>query len=435
MILLDKGENMKNKLNQVTKSLNGFTKKIESKLLSLVNLKKLIKKKKSKKIFGLLEVSILIMLTMTFSLAMGGFLSFRFIAKENKATISTEMNEFIKNYNYIKDNYYMDVKDNTMLDAAIKGLLESLQDPYSTYIENTSNFTLYLDGSFIGVGVQINNTDDGISIIKVFDDSPAKVKGLKVNDIIISVNGEDFTDQPASAVPTYVKNHAGPFTIKVLRDGVEKVFTMEKALVIIPSVSHKLYNRGTEKIGYIKVEIFSETTYSQFKSALDDLKKQGMTSLIIDVRDNSGGHLSAVADMASLFLKNDKIIYKTQAKDITKDIYSTGRSNADYPIVFLANNASASASELFIAALKDNLGAKVFGTVTYGKGTIQELHNLSENTSYKITIKKWLTPNGTWIHGTGIAPDYHVLPNDAYNSNPIEANDNQLHDAINNLIK
>ena len=170
-------------------------------------------------------------------------------------------------------------------------------------------------------------------------------------------------------------------------------------------------------------------TDTQFKTKLKELEKDGIDSLIIDLRGNSGGHLTAVENMISEFLDKDKVIYQMETKSKIKKYYSKGNKTKIYPIVLLVDNDSASASEMMTAALKESYGATIVGMTTYGKGTVQELQDSNES-QYKITTKKWLTPNGNWINEVGIKPDYEMELDEKYFLEPTDAHDNQLQKAI-----
>ena len=176
------------------------------------------------------------------------------------------------------------------------------------------------------------------------------------------------------------------------------------------------------------MSIFAANTYTQYKENLESLEKQGIDALVVDLRDNSGGELNAATSIISLFMNKEKVIYQIETKDGSiEKTYSKGKKDKEYPIAILVNNNTASAAEVMTAALKDNLDAKVIGEKTFGKGTVQTVMNLSTGEQYKLTTKKWLTPNGEWINETGITPDIEVkLEKDK---------DNQLDEAVKYLAK
>ena len=176
--------------------------------------------------------------------------------------------------------------------------------------------------------------------------------------------------------------------------------------------------------------MFASNTADQFKAAVESLEKQGMDSLIIDVRYNTGGHLTSAVEILSYLLSSDKVIYQIESKGTTTKYYSKGSETKTYPIVVLQNKNSASASELLSAALKEEYGATIIGEVSYGKGTVQELVTLTDGTQYKFTTKKWLTPKGNWINGVGVSVDIEEALSKEYENNPTEENDNQLQRAV-----
>jgi carboxyl-terminal processing protease len=397
--------------------------------------KKFFPKKKKKIKFDIIEVLVLVFTTMILSVVMGSYLSYKFIGPRND--YSADLERFIKNYNYIIDNYYGDIDEKVLLDGAIEGVLEALGDPFSSYIDpDNDNLELYLDGSFKGIGVEIiNNQDSNILIKKVFSDSPAYKAGIKAGDVVLSVNDVDFTNKTPEELSLYIKSNNGPFTVRIRREAEEKIFILNKGLVIIESVTSKTFEINGKKIGMIKVDVFSATTYSQFRKKLIELEKEKIDSLIIDLRDNGGGHLGVVRDMVSLFLNKKHIIYQTEDKQEIKKYFSSGNIDKKYPIVLLSNVNSASASELMMAALRDNLNAQIIGERSFGKGTIQELQTLTDGNQIKLTIKKWLTPKGVWIHGKGLEPDIKISLDSKYYQEPIENNDTQLQKALEELSK
>ena len=203
----------------------------------------------------------------------------------------------------------------------------------------------------------------------------------------------------------YVKNSKNK-TVKltIKREEEEKEITINRKKVEVPSVESKIIEQDGKKIGYIDITVFSGVTYEQFKNQLEKLEKKGIQALIIDVRNDSGGYLTAVTDISSLFLKKGKTIYQLQddkKKEVVKDKTKESRS---YPVAVLVNAASASASEILASAIKESYGGLVVGTQTYGKGTVQKTKKLSDGSMIKYTIQKWLTPNGNWINEKGVTP-------------------------------
>lgn len=404
------------------------------------------KKQKSiymkKKDFQTLEVVILMLLTCVISLTVGGLLGIRFKeknrAQENIEIVGEEIQEFLKNYNYLIENYYGDIDKKELLNTAFKSMVDSLDDSYSgTIDESTSNnFDIELKGDYEGLGIEIiNDNEKNILIYGIIPNSPASKADIKIGDKLLIVNKQDVKNMTTT---DFIKNivkgsGASEFEIVLERDGTEHTITIKKETITLESVTSKIYYEGNKRIAYIKVSIFAENTYRQFKSELEKLEKDGFESLIIDLRDNSGGHLTTVKNMIGLFLDSSHVIYQVEDKKGREKVYSNGKVTKNYPIVIVGNANSASASEVMIGALTEEYGAVLIGNQSFGKGTVQELHSLTNGDEYKFTTKKWLTPKGNWVHNNGIKPKIEVTLSKEYYGNPIEENDNQLKAAINYL--
>ena len=375
----------------------------------------------------------LVVITCVVSLFMGYFFGTKIIAKQVDQEQAEALQKIASTFQDIKDNYYEEVDNETLVDGAISGMMAALGDPYATYLtdDNSNTFDIELQGSYEGIGIEVyNNEENEIEILTVFTDSPAEKAGIKAGDLIIKLNDEDVRKKSTKKlVDKIAKLKDKEFTITVLRNGEEKELTVKREYIEISSVSSEMIERNNQKIGYLAVSIFSQKTTSQFKKQLEELEKKGMDSLIIDVRGNSGGHLATVTDMLSLFLDDSHVIYQIQTKEKTEKFKSTGKTTKDYPIVILTDSSSASASELLTIALKEEYGAISIGTTTYGKGTVQELKTV-EGGEYKFTTKKWLSPKGNWINEKGITPDIEVTLDESYYSNPSKETDAQLQKAL-----
>ena len=389
--------------------------------------------------FKLSEVIILIIITLVIGFIIGLSIFKVAIEKDNVTYNDKELKKFIDNYNYILDNYYGELDKKELIDHAISGMIESIDDPYTTYIdENSSNtFSTTLEGSFEGIGVEIaTDSDNNIVVYSVIKDSPAEKAGVEPLDIINKINETSLDGLSTSDFVSMVKQSTNPvikLEIKRKNEIITKEIKREK--VTITSVESEVIQQQDKKIGYIYISIFANNTYSQFKKQLEDLEQKGIDSLIIDVRSNTGGHLTSVENILSLFLDSSHIIYQTEDKNGVVKTYSKGEVTKQYKIVVLTNESSASASEILAAAMSEEYGAKLVGKHTYGKGTVQELKTLPDGEQYKFTTKKWLTPKGNWINGTGIQVDVEVEFNKDYYENPTHENDKQLQEAINTLLK
>lgn len=396
---------------------------------------------KNKKInidkFSIKEVIILIVITAMVSLATGFVVTNRLLKDTQvggEKVDNENLETFIKNYNYIIGNYYGEYDETKLIDAALAGVLDALGDPHTVYIDENSvnNFNIQLEGNYEGLGIEIYNDTEGIIISKVFEQSPAYESGLKINDQILKLNGEDVTGIKAKDFSNLIKeNSQGNFKLTIKRGEEIKEIEVKKSNVTIDSVESKIFDKDNKKIGYIDITIFANNTYNQFKTQLEALENSNIDSLIIDVRNNTGGHLTSVENILSLFLDSSHVIYKMEDSSGVKEYHSTGDKTKQYPVVILTNEISASASEILAAAMKEEYGAKTVGKKTYGKGSAQELITLPDGTQYKFTTRKWLTPKGNSIDGIGVDVDKEVSLSTEYIKNPNDDNDDQLQEALN----
>lgn len=388
-----------------------------------------VNKKKEVPTFKTKEVVFLLLLTAVIGLTMGGLVTYNVALKGEK--VDDELQEFITNYDYIVDNYYGDVDKTKLIDSAIAGMLNTL-DKNSAYVGGSdTNFSIYLEGTYEGTGIQVYNDDNNnVVIYSVFEGTPASKAGLKPGDIIIRLNNKDTTNMTISDFSNLVKKQKGTFNITYRRDGKENTVKLKADTVELKSVSSKIIDKDEKKIGYIRATIFANNTYEQFKKELSGLEDKNIDGLVIDLRGNSGGHLSAAEQIISLFLDSSHPIYQIKSKDGQNKYYSTGKETKKYKITILIDGNSASASEVVTSALKEQYGAAVVGEKSYGKGTVQELQTLPNGEQYKLTTKTWLTSKGEVIDGKGIEPDYKVSLDDKYLEDPTDENDNQLQKAI-----
>lgn len=392
------------------------------------------RKVKKDELFTVKEVVLLLIITCVANTTI--FLFMNLNNKEEEIIYSNDeaINEIIESYNYIKENYYGDIDENELINGAIRGMTASLDDNYSSFIEESESDTydILLQGEYVGVGVQISQliNSDEIIVSTVFANSPAEEAGLMLGDIIRSINGMSTDTMNTATLSDYIKNgDISKFEMVVERNGEYKNITVNRGTITIDSVASEIIDNDGAKVGYITMNVFALNTDEQFREHLKKLEQSGMESLIIDVRGNTGGHLSSVTNIISEFLDSSKTIYQTSGKTQTV-VKSNGTETKNYKIVVLADGGSASASEVLLAALKESYGAVFVGEKTFGKGTIQEMKTISTGENYKITTKKWLTPQGNWINEKGIEPDYKVILNDSYYQNPIFENDNQLQEAL-----
>lgn len=439
------------------------------------NLDKEAKKKKTKKVveevkeevtqiqpdvivkkegFNLLEVILIMFITLVLGAMLGSGLTLARSSTnpnnsnvvENQTTLPTELEEFVSTYEDIKANYYEKIDDDKLLDAGIKGMIDFLGDKYSVYMdeEETKNFEEEVEGKYVGIATEIaikyldeeDITKFDIIISRPFENGPAYKAGLRKDDKLLKVNDEDVTNLSLTKVASKIKGVAGTkVKITVERDGKILDFDVTREEVELDSATSKMFEEKNKKIGYIKLDIFAANTANQFEKQLIKLESEKIDSLIIDVRDNSGGYLSTVTDIASMFLDKSKKIYQLDTRGSIETVYSKNAISRDYPITVLINEYSASASEILAGALLESYGAEVVGVNSYGKGTVQKAYQLESGATVKYTIQKWLTPNGNWINEKGITPTLKVEQDIKYYETLSDEDDYQLQKALELLSK
>lgn len=292
-------------------------------------------------------------------------------------------------------------------DNGFYGMTSFEVDPHTTYMsaEEMAQYTTNLSGTYVGIGVQYYESESGSFIIqRVFENSPAQKSGLEAGDIMIAVSGVNIEDEDIKEISSMVMGNEGTeVTITVIRDNKEMDFTMKRGKVL-----HSVFGLELEdNIGYIELDQFGESTAEEVLNYLE--KFEGKDSqLIIDLRDNGGGYLNSVVDIASYFIEKDKVVLITEGRNGSQIEQKTNydkQFNFD-EIVILINGGTASASEVLTAALVEHLdNVTVVGTLSYGKGTVQQSRMFNDNSAIKYTTAEWLTPNGNKIHRVGITPD------------------------------
>ncbi len=316
----------------------------------------------------------------------------------------------------IKRDYIQKVDDDKLLEGAIEGMIKTLDDPYSDYMnpEAAKEFTESLGSTFQGIGAEVTMQNGRVTIVSPFKGSPAEKAGLRPNDQILSVNGESLDGLELYKAVQKIRGPKGSKAVlKVLRPGSEEPMTITCIRDDIPieTVYSEVITQGNKKFGKLEITQFSAETAKDFTEQLASLEKQGIEGLVIDVRGNPGGYLLAVKEIGQLLVPNKGVIVKIQYGDNAKGeevISSTLDKAKPYPIVVLIDNGSASASEILAGAMRDSVGYKLVGEKTFGKGTVQNTVEMNDKSQLKLTIAKWLTPKGEWVHKKGIEPDYKV---------------------------
>lgn len=396
-------------------------------------------KEKGKNCFNILEVVIIMIITIICTATIVIKVSYSINNKKENVVVDTELLELKDTYTSIVKEYYEDIDKDELVASAIEGMIEYLDDPYSTYMdeEESTAFTQELEGEYVGIGTEISLSSNGkVTIINIFDDSPAAKAGLKLKDVIKKVDNNSIEGKTLSEISALIKGKSGTeVNLTVTRDGKDIDLNIIRGKVDLPSVKSKIIESNKKKIGYIDVDVFANNTFEQFEKNIDDLKSKGIESIIIDLRWNTGGYLSTAHSMAELFLNKGDVMYQLDTKGSIKKITSQVEKKYDFNVVVLVNKSTASASEIFTAALKENINAEVVGVTTYGKGKVQKTRTLSNGAMVKYTIQNWLTPSGNEIDGKGIEPTVKVELSDKYYENANEKNDNQLGKALEILSK
>lgn len=383
--------------------------------------------------FTILEVVLIIIIAILFGVIVGYFINY----SRNDTTKDSNLNEVVSTYNNIVNNYYVDIDKGKLADSAIKGMVESLDDPYSNYMDGSTanDFNESIDGSFTGIGVMIQNGEDYTTVIEVYDDAPAKKAGMQVGDVIIKVNGEDVKGMDGTALAKIIKGKKGTkVNITVKRNDEEISMDVKRDVVDLISVTDKIIEYEGKNIGYIRIDNFAANTYSQFYKSLKALENKKIDSLIIDVRSNPGGHLQQTKQILSLFFDSKTVLYQIKSKGKVEKAYSYSNESRKYPVAVLIDSASASASEILASCFKENY-KKVFiiGNTTYGKGTVQKTQTLKDGTTIKYTTETWLTSKGKSINEVGVTPTVEVSLTEKFVENPCDDNDDQLKEALNKL--
>lgn len=315
-----------------------------------------------------------------------------------------ELEEFVKVYKTLNDKYYDKVDKKGMLNAAEEAMASFLNDKYTTYLDNNEYNGIMdeLSGTYDGIGITIENN----KVISIMSSSPADKAGIKVGDIIVLINDASVEELDSSEISSIIKNTNETIDIGVKRNDELLHFLVQKEELVFPTTKYEIVDNTS--IGYIYIKNFSKNLKTQVEQALNYLELKNINSLIIDVRDNAGGYLSAAEETASLFIENGRVIYSLESNNRNYTYKDTTKESRKYKIVVLINGGSASASEILAAALKDSYGAILVGTKSYGKGKVQQVVPLSSGGSVKYTSAKWLTPSGKCIDGIGLYPDYNV---------------------------
>lgn len=335
----------------------------------------------------------------------------------------------------LEKKYIGEINDEELIEGAVKGYVDALGDPYTTYYTKKEMKTIMeeTNGNFVGIGVYMTKDleKNAILIIKPIENSPAEKAGILPGDIITKVDDVEYTGDKLEEASNKIRGEEGTkVKLEIYRNGETKTFELTRTKVVVSHVTTKVLNND---IGYIAISDFEGECASEFETKYKQLEKQGIKKLIIDIRNNGGGIVDEALKIANMLVDKDSTLLITKDKSDKEEVTkATEKPIINIPTVVLVNEYSASASEILVGALKDNGKATLVGTKTYGKGIIQELHQLSDGSGLKITVSEYYTPNHNAIHKIGITPDVEVdLSEDVKQQTTIqEKDDNQLQKAI-----
>lgn len=395
--------------------------------------------KDSKVIWGLIIVLFLVLTNFT-SYILGARLPLKGTVRISEESYN-DFTQFKKLF-IVKDNlenlYDGKIDENALIDGAVKGMTETLNDPYTVYMNEKEykEFSTQTEGNYVGVGLQVGTKEDKVVVISAFEDSPAKKAGIISGDIIEKVDGTKITSKEYEKAVSMMRGEKGAsVTITINREGKGTFdVKLKREVITLTTVTGEMLD---DKIGLITLTVFDENTDEQFKKIASDLKAKGMKALVLDLRQNPGGWLTKAINITSQFVPKDKVIVSTVDKYNNKEEYkSKGGDLIGLPLTVLIDGGSASASEIFAGAIRDYKVGTLIGEKSFGKGIVQSVltekkYGFGDGTALKVTTSKYYTPNGENIHHKGIAPNIEVkYPKELQEKPYDKKNDPQLNKAI-----
>ena len=312
----------------------------------------------------------------------------------------------------IQGNYYEEVDTEDLREGLYAGLFENL-DEYSQYYTAEEYKELYeqsVSGTYCGIGASLQqDTKTGaVTVVHVYEGSPAEKAGLKKGDIILEADGNDAAKMDLTEFVSHIKGEEGTkvhLTVYPAGESEKREYQITRESLVLPTVSHEMLQ---DKTGYIQVTEFTDATPEQFHTALKDLKKKNMQALIVDLRSNPGGMLTSVCEMLDEILPEGLLVYTEDRLGKREEYRSTDDAQLNLPLAVLVDSRSASASEIFAGAIQDRKAGTIIGTTTYGKGVVQTIRTLKDGSAFKMTTNRYFTPGGTCIQGVGIKPDVEI---------------------------
>jgi carboxyl-terminal processing protease len=350
---------------------------------------------------------------------------------ESASRDSENLSEVENAYELIKDNALAKPDAQQLQNGAIQGMLETLNDPYSSFLDEASSTQLnqQLESSFEGIGAEVSMVEDNVTIVAPIKDSPAEDAGLRPNDQVLEVDGDSLQGLDLQEAVGKIRGEKGTtVTLSVKRPGVSEELKIDVTRDEIPveTVYTDTKELNGQTAGIIEITSFSENTAGEFETALKKLEADGIDGLIIDVRGNPGGILTTVEEILKNFVPSEKPYLQIENKDGKKQkFYTELDKKKDYPINVLIDEGSASASEILAGAMNQAGDYELIGKTSFGKGTVQQTVPLENESMLKLTLYKWLTPNGDWIHEKGIKPTVKVEQPEYFYSSPIQLDENE----------
>jgi carboxyl-terminal processing protease len=365
----------------------------------------------------LIILSVLVLGSMLFSL---GFFAGRLTIPFSSSTLASEtgvakdaFEPYFEAWNILNRSYIdQPIDPDILIQGSIRGMLNELGDPYTSYIDpqTFAQQNASLDGEYTGIGAWVDTSGENLVIISPIPDSPAEEAGLLPGDVVVAINGESMEGvDPALVLEKILGPENTSFQMTIAREGSDELleFELTRAMIPLPSIESTLIE---DEIGYIQIFSFANNTYTDFIDEINTLLEQDMKYLIIDLRNNPGGLVDPAIDLTSVFLE-DKVLLIEEWGDGTQTTYNTTKDAIlkDLPVYILVNQGTASASEIMAGALQDYDRATLIGNQTFGKGLIQNWIPLDgDNGAVRVTIARWLTPDGRQIQGQGLAPDFPI---------------------------
>lgn len=361
----------------------------------------------------------------------------RIINEEAGKPQDLDFSLFWDTWRLVEQKYVSKVDKQKMFYGAISGMVKAVDDPYTVFMDpaETKKFDEELSGVFDGIGAEIGVKKSIIAVIAPLPDSPAEKSGLKAGDKILKIDDAITMDMTVDEAVSLIRGPKGTVvTLAILRDSEaeSREIKITRDTIIIESVELKFTDSAKGKIAVLKISRFGEDTFQNVKISASEILRQGAKGIVLDLRNNPGGFLDSAVDIAGVFLPKDEIVtIEKFSNDNKKEYFTAGSSElGKIPLVVLANEGSASAAEILAGALKDDRQIKIIGEKTFGKGSVQEVQTLKDNSTLKITIAEWLTPSGKNINKEGIKPDIEIkLTKEDFDA----GKDPQMEEALKNL--